>query len=220
MIPIFVGYDPRESIAYHVFCQSILSRTSRPVAFTPLTLGSLNYFETHTDGSNEFIYSRFLVPYLMGFKGFAIFADGDMVCNSDIANLWALRDVNKAVQVVKHDYKTKHPVKYLGAKNDDYPCKNWSSLILWNCGHVANSILTPRYIEGASGKMLHRFEHLRPDEIGELPLSWNYLVGEYGLADADLYHYTIGTPCFREYDNCDHADRWHEEHAKVNQCLQ
>jgi len=221
VIPIFVGYDEREAVAYHTFCESVLSRSSLPVAFTPLALSALNYTETHTDGSNQFIYSRFLVPHLMGYKGFAIFADGDMVCNADIAELWRMRDPEKAVQVVKHDYKTKHPVKYLGAKNDDYPRKNWSSLILWNCGHDSNMVLTPDYIERATGKTLHRFEHLMDDEIGELPLDWNWLVSEYPQNPAaKLYHYTIGTPCFDEYRECDHAFRWHKEHAKVNQCLQ
>jgi hypothetical protein len=36
MIRIFAGYDPREAIGYHVFCQSLIERTSEPVAITPL----------------------------------------------------------------------------------------------------------------------------------------------------------------------------------------
>jgi lipopolysaccharide biosynthesis glycosyltransferase len=43
----------------------------------------------------------------MDYSGWAIFADGDMVCQADISELWALRDDSKAVQVVKHDYQTK-----------------------------------------------------------------------------------------------------------------
>ncbi len=116
-IKIVVGYDSDETIAYHVFCQSIIEKTTLPVEFLPLSINSLNvYEEKHTDGSNKFIYSRFLTPYLMNFKGWAIYADGDMVCNKDIKELWSLKDKRKAVQVVKHDYKTIAKTKYLGKK--------------------------------------------------------------------------------------------------------
>lgn len=209
MIPIFVGYDKRESVAYHTFCQSVLSNTKETVAFTPLT-------GEQRDGSNAFIYARFLVPHLMAHKGWAIFADGDMICEDDIAKLWALRDDQYAAMVVKHDYKTKHPVKYLGAKNEDYPRKNWSSLILWNCGHEANWTLTPHYVANASGAMLHRFQHLSDHQIGEIPAEWNHLVMEYDDKPASLYHYTIGTPCFDEFKDCEQSERWHKYHALVN----
>jgi lipopolysaccharide biosynthesis glycosyltransferase len=211
-IPIFVGYDPRESIAYHVFCQSVLEKTSLPVTFIPLALNSLEgYVETHKDGSNDFIYSRFLVPYLMDYQGFALFADGDMTCNVDIAELWKLRDYTMAVQVVKHDYKTKHPVKYLGAKNEDYPRKNWSSLILWNCGNYANRKLTPGYIENHSGQYLHRFSWIPEDRIGNLPIEWNWLDMEYDPnPDAYLTHHTVGSPCFKGYEDQPSGKEWYE----------
>jgi lipopolysaccharide biosynthesis glycosyltransferase len=132
-IPIFIGYDPREAIAYHVCANSIIRNSSVPVSIIPLALNNFkDYTETHTDGSNQFIYSRFLVPYLMDFQGQAIFMDGDMIVRGDIAELWALRDLGKDVQVVKHDYKTRMTEKYLGAKNENYPRKIWSSVILWN----------------------------------------------------------------------------------------
>ena len=221
MIPIFVGYDKRESVAYHTFCQSVLSRSSVPVSFTPLCLSSLDYDERHKDGSNEFTYSRFLVPSLMGFSGWAIFADGDMVCLDDIKKLWDMRDHSKAVMVVQHDYETKHPSKYLGARNENYPRKNWSSLILWNCGHYMNKILTKELIQESSGKELHRFEWLPDERIGDLPLEWNWLAGEYLYnANAKLIHYTLGTPCFKEYARCDHASDWHRELSEVNNFTQ
>jgi len=117
IIPIFIGYDPREAIAYHACVNSIIRNASRPVSIVPVALNLFrDYEETHTDGSNHFIYTRFLVPYLMGFSGSAIFIDGDMIVRGDIAELWALRDMSKDVQVVKHDYKTRMPVKYLGAE--------------------------------------------------------------------------------------------------------
>jgi len=124
MIRITIGYDSREAVAYHTFCQSVLEKCSQPLSFTPLALSTLSgYSETHQDGSNSFIYSRFLTPSLFDFQGWAIFADGDMICRDDIAKLWALRDESKAVLCVKHDYKTKARDKYLGNKNQDYPRK-------------------------------------------------------------------------------------------------
>ena len=108
IVDIVVGFDQRESVAYHTFVQSVIENSSIPVRFLPLSMSSLEkYKEVHKDGSNEFIYSRFLVPYMLNFKGWAIYADGDMVCLEDIKKLWNLRDNNYAVQVVKHDYKTK-----------------------------------------------------------------------------------------------------------------
>ena len=94
MIRIFIGYDPREAIAYHVCVNSIIRTCSEPFAVTPLALRNLSdYTERHTDGSNQFIYSRFLVPHLAGHDGWAIFMDGDMLLRDDIAALWAMRSL-------------------------------------------------------------------------------------------------------------------------------
>lgn len=214
MIPITIGFDPREAVAYHVCAQSIITRSSEPVAITPLALNNLKgYHESHKDGSNAFIYSRFLTPHLMNYQGWAIFMDGDMVVLDDVAKLWALRDDRYAVMVVKHDYNTKHHGKYLGNVNEDYPRKNWSSVILWNCGHPSNRVLTPAFVETATGSQLHRFQHLQDHEIGELPIFWNWLAGEYPDNNlAALVHYTIGTPCFPEYGHKWMADRWWKEY--------
>lgn len=216
-ISIVVGFDQREAIAYHVFCQSVLERSSCPVQFMPLSENLLAaYKETHLDGSNKFIYSRFLAPYLSRYKGWAIFADGDMVCRADIADLWSLRDENKAALVVKHDYKTKAQIKYLGNKNENYPRKNWSSLILWNCGHPANSILTPEFIQRQPGSFLHRFSWLSDDLIGELPAEWNWLAIEYPENPAaKLIHYTLGTPCFKDYSKESMSDIWYEVYGRT-----
>ena len=129
MIPIFIGYDPRETVAFSVCASSIIRRSSEPVSIIPLALDNLVhvYKEVHKDGSNQFIYTRFLVPYLCGFNGHAIYLDGDMVLNADISELWEMRSYTHAVQVVKHNYTTKAESKYLGAKNEDYPRKNWPS---------------------------------------------------------------------------------------------
>jgi hypothetical protein len=201
-----------------VFCQSVLEKASVPVCFLPLALNSLaGYRETHRDGSNTFIYSRFLTPYLNGFAGWAIFADGDMVCTQDIRGLWDLRDESCAVQVVKHDYRTKANVKYLGNKNENYPRKNWSSLILWNCAHPKNRSLTPEFIAGQSGAYLHRFTWLEDADIGALPREWNWLTTEYeDNPGARLLHYTLGTPCFRDYRDAPMSGVWHEHYRRVN----
>lgn len=222
-IPIYIGYDPREAIAYHVCSNSIIRHSTSPVSLNPLALKNFkDYTETHTDGSNQFIYSRFLTPYLQGYNGWAIFIDGDMILRDDISKLWNLRNDKHAVMVVKHDYKTKMTEKYLGAKNEDYPCKNWSSVILWNCSHPKNKCLTPEFIQKATGAQLHRFTWLTDeDDVGSLPIEWNWLPDEFGAnANAKLLHYTLGTPSFHEFATTPMGDEWHRERIYTDYCLQ
>jgi lipopolysaccharide biosynthesis glycosyltransferase len=212
-IPIFVGFDPREAVNYHTFCQSVIEHSSRPVSFIPLANNLLNV-DGRQDGSNDFIYSRFLVPHLMGYQGWAIYADGDMVCLADIAELWDYRfsQNGKGLYVVKHDYETKAQTKYLNNKNENYPRKNWSSVILWNCGFWPNRSLTPEVVAKRGGAYLHRFEWLSDQHIGDLPQEWNHLVTEYDHAPAKLVHYTLGSPCFEDYADCDYSDEWKAAH--------
>jgi lipopolysaccharide biosynthesis glycosyltransferase len=216
-INIVVGFDQRESVAYHTFTQSIIEKSSLPVSLTPLAINTLkDYQETHADKSNDFVYSRFLTPYLYDFKGWAIFADGDMICQADIKELWDLKDESKALLVVKHDYQTKAKQKYLGNINENYPRKNWSSVMLWNCAHPKHRILTPDFIANQTGKYLHRFSWLDDAEIGELPIEWNWLAIEYPEnKNAKLIHYTLGTPCFEDYKNTDMSDIWHDEYKRM-----
>lgn len=196
----------------------MLETASMPVRFIPLAQRLLGGFDGQRDGSNQFIYSRFLVPYLQGFEGDAIFVDGDMIVTEDIHGILDTVSRDRAVSVVKHDYETKHRQKYVGtalqSPNDDYPRKNWSSVMVWNCGHESNRILTPELVNNSSGAFLHRFEWLNDEEIGSLPTRWNWLVGEYGHKPAALYHYTLGAPGFDHYSRCDAADLWHD--AKHN----
>ena len=222
MIPVFVGYDPREAIAFHVCVNSIIRNSSKPVQIMPLALNLFDdYKEEHTDGSNHFIYSRFLVPHLMRYTGHAIYIDGDMILRDDINKLWELRDATKDVQVVKHDYQTKMTEKYLGSKNENYPRKNWSSVILWNCQNHPNKKLTPEYIQKSSGAHLHRFEWIDDERIGELPAEWNWLPDEYGAnPDAKLLHYTLGTPSFHEFATTPMGDEWHRERILTEYCQQ
>lgn len=223
LIPVFIGYDPREAIAYHTCVNSIIRHSSRPVSIVPLSLNLLGEFYSNSgrDGSNQFIYSRFLVPYLAGFRGHAIFIDGDMVLTSDIAELWDLRSHTCDVQVVKHDYQTCAAEKYLGAVNENYPRKNWSSVILWNCGAFPNRKLTPYFVQRATGAELHRFTWISDDRIGELPREWNWLSQEHGVnTDAKLIHYTLGTPSFAEFAQDSMAAAWHQERIYTEYCEQ
>ena len=213
-LKIFIGYDDKEAVVFHTCVQSIIEKCKVPVSIHPLNLQMFqNYKETHKDGSNNFIYSRFLVPYLSDFKGKALFLDGDMIVNDDLNNLFNLFDEQYAVQVVKHDYKTKFPIKYLGHKNDDYPKKNWSSVILFNCSHPKNKVLTPKLIETSQGSYLHRFSWLEDDEVGEISKEWNYLVLEFPeTRKAKIFHYTVGAPCFKDFDYGAEAKIWHDVH--------
>jgi len=221
-IPVFVGYDPREAIAYHTCVNSIIRNSSRPVAIVPVALNLFrDYAETHTDGSNHFIYTRFLVPYLMEYQGWAIFIDGDMIVRGDIAELWDLKQYTKDAMVVKHDYKTRMKEKYLGSPNEDYPRKNWSSVILWNCNAIRNRQLNPEFVQKSTGAFLHRFSWIEDSRLGELPPEWNWLPDEYGAnPNAKLLHYTLGTPCFDEFKHTPMNEHWHAERALTEHCQQ
>ena len=204
MIRIFAGYDEREALGFHVFMKSLIRTSSQPFALTPLT-------GDPRDGTNAFTYARFLVPYLCDFKGTALFVDGsDMLLREDIAELAALANPQYAVQVVKHDYMTRHPRKYLGtpmeADNHDYPRKNWSSVVVWNCEHPKHRWMEPEALKFAGGQFLHRFSWLRDEEIGALPEAWNLLVGEQ--ESAKLAHFTLGIPGFAAYADYPYAGEW------------
>ena len=223
MIPIYVGYDPKEPVAFHTCTSSIIRNTTQPISINPLALNLLSnlYKEIHTDGSNTFTYTRFLVPFLMNYSGFAIFIDGDMILLEDISELWDLKSNDFAVQVVKHNYKTKANIKYLNQQNSDYPRKNWSSVIIWNCSHIKNKFLTPTSVSKLTGADLHRFSWLDESDIGELPIEWNWLCDEYGEnSNAKLLHYTLGIPNFKEYSTTVYSDLWNEEKANITFCKQ
>ena len=218
IINIIIGYDEREAVAFHTCVESIISNCTNHVNIVPLCLKHFRkYRENHNDGSNEFIYSRFLTPFLMNFKGWAIYLDGDMICNEDISDLWSLRDNKFAIQVIKHKYETKMVKKYWGNKNENYPRKNWSSVILWNCNHVKNSCLIPEFVSRHDGAFLHRFKWLDDKEIGSLNKKWNWLAIEYeDNPDAKLIHYTLGTPCFKEFQDTSMSNHWKKFHKQVN----
>ena len=224
---IFIGYDPVEAVAYHTLCHSILSQASIPVSITPINLQNLPMYTRKRDPkqSNEFSFSRFLVPELCGFDGWALFLDCDQMLRCDVAELLEEMDNRYAVKVVKHDYEPRDDIKYLGTVQYKYPRKNWSSVVLWNCGHEANRKLKAHYVNTAPALDLHRFTHLKDSEIGELDVGWNWLVGEYSLEGVDLeriknVHWTVGGAYFDEFKDTDFADEWFAMREKMTHVTQ
>ncbi|WP_353079256.1 glycosyltransferase [Synechococcus lacustris] len=214
MIPIFIGYDSRETVGYHVLAHSLLARSSQPLAITPIALNNLAaIFKRPRDPlqSTDFSFSRFLVPHLSNYQGWSIFMDGDMLCQGDIAELWNLRDDRYAMMCIQHDYTSKETTKFLGEKQTSYHRKNWSSLMLFNNARCQK--LTPHAVETESGLWLHQFHWLEDQEIGAIPATWNHLVGVYPKAPTTpkLIHYTLGGPHFNECRDCDYAPEWFTE---------
>lgn len=216
IIDLFSGFDPREEIGYHTFCSSVIHYTTVPIRLTPLDQSMLRsvWSAGHRDGSNAFTYLRFLIPWLQSYRGWALFCDGaDMIVKADLAELWKRIDIYKAVQVVQHDYHTKHPRKYVGTEmesvNKDYPRKNWSSVMLINCSHFSWRNVSPEWVAQKPGPYLHGFEFMEDKFIGALPPEWNWLVDEYGEnREAKLLHWTTGIPAWPHYANAPMADDW------------
>ncbi len=215
MINVFSGHDARESVGWHVFAASLFDHATKPVALHRLDACGL------PQGSNAFTLSRFLVPYFMGFKGHAIFMDGaDMLMLGDIAELDALFDPQFAVQVVKHDYKTRNPRKYLGTAmecdNPDYPGKNRASVMLLNCEHPAWEGVDPAWLAHARPIDWLQFRHMGANQIGELPDEWNRIVDEgQPLEGAKVAHFTAGVPCFPQCGGAPGADLWFAQLKKL-----
>ena len=215
MLRIFIGYDPRESVAFHVLSHSLLRRSSVPLSVSPLVRSQLKSVYTRPRGpteSTEFSMTRFLVPALSGYQGWSIFMDCDMLCRADIAGLAAEieRQPDKAVLVCKHDNTPPTERKLLGHLQTKYTRKNWSSLMLFNNARCRS--LTSDYVNTASGLELHRFAWIDDASIGELSLDWNWLVGEYEYnPNARIVHFTIGGPYFAAYRDCGYAAEWFAE---------
>ncbi|MQL95411.1 hypothetical protein Taro_028078 [Colocasia esculenta] len=220
---VFVGYDPREDLAYEVCRRSILKRASVPVEVIPirqpeLRAAGLFWRERGRTESTEFSFTRFLTPYLAGYKGWAMFVDCDFLYLADVSELAALADDRYAVMCVHHEYAPKETVKMDGAIQTVYPRKNWSSMVLYNCGHPKNvEALTPEAVSTRTGAFLHRFQWLDDADIGEIPFVWNFLVGHNKVVEGDpatypkAIHYTSGGPWFEAYKDCEFADLWVQE---------
>ena len=214
MIRIFIGYDSAEAVAFSVLAHSVHAHASQPVGVAPVKLSELagTYTRSHNNlQSTEFSFSRFLVPWMAGYEGWAVFMDCDMLMRDDIARLWEMRDERYAVQVIKHHHVPKEDTKFLGHTQTKYEKKNWSSVMLMNCAKCR--VLTPQYVSSASGLELHQFKWLGDDAlIGALPPRWNHLVAyDPPSPDAALAHFTVGGPWFEPYRASEFADEWRRE---------
>ena len=226
MINLYLGHDARETVGTHVFIQSLIHHATVPVAITLLHKPMLEHAfgGRIPEGTNAFTMSRFLIPFLQDWRGTAIFMDGaDMLLRWDIAELASLSDPYKAVQVVQHDYRTNAPRKYVGttmeSDNEDYPRKNWASVMLINCAHYAWRKMTPSVILRGNKLEALTFSWCPDQYVGDLPVHWNWLVDEYGPSEtAKLLHWTQGVPGLPHYANVPHADEWRSTLGKVNYC--
>jgi len=216
---VYMGYDSHEDITFEVAKFSILKYATVPVEVIPLKRAELQARGVYTRAQDpkqttEFTYCRFFVPYLNNYKGWAMFVDDDFLWTRDIAELLDLIDDTKALMCVQHDYKPTVAVKLAGREQSAYPRKNWSSMILWNCGHEANAAVTLETINKEGGAFLHRFTWITDDNlIGEIPFHWNFLV-EWYVPDKEekvlpaAIHYTEGGPWFPDYRNTDYSKEW------------
>ena len=215
---VFIGYDTREDIAYQVCKHSILSKQPN-AEVSPLNQKELRdagwyYRDVDKLASTEFTFTRFLVPALADYKGWALFMDCDMILTTDIKELFDQADDQYAVMCVQHDYTPKERFKMDGQRQTTYPRKNWSSVVLFNCAHPSNAALTVNLVNSPeiNGAYLHRFSWLEDKEIGKLGHTWNYLVGVYDdIEKPKLIHYTEGGPWFENYRNCEFSQLWKNE---------
>ena len=150
--------------------------------------------------------------YVVGIlAGFVAFIYTSIIFLNDVKELFDQVDDKYAVMCVKHDYTPKEGTKMDGQKQTIYPRKNWSSVMLFNCGHPSNARLTQDMVNDPeiNGAYLHRFSWLKDEEVGELEHTWNYLVGVYDdIEKPNLIHYTEGGPWFENYRNCEFAQEW------------
>jgi len=222
-LKIYVGYDPREDLAYEVCRHSILTRTPEatvyPIKKTLLEKTGWYYRPVDRLASTEFTFTRFLVPALTHYRGWALFIDCDTLATTDLSELFNQADDKYAVMVVKHNFHPLNQTKMDGKIQTTYPRKNWSSVMLFNCEHPSNKVLTKELINDTSkdGAYFHRFSWLQDEEIGELHHEWNWLVGHYHNGDGNpkLIHFTEGGPWFKNYFNQDLSDVWKDEYEKL-----
>lgn len=219
MRKVFVGYTSYQDIVYQVAKHSI-ERYSRDIKCYPIVQKALRDLGIYTREKNqfestEFSITRFLTPWLAGYKGWVLFTDNDMLCLSDVNELFDLADDRYAIMCAKHHHEPLGNIKLDNQKQTCYPRKNWSSVILWNCEHPKNQFITPDLVNEISPLFLHRFMWLEDHEIGEFTHEWNWLVDWYQESKdgtPKMLHYTEGGPYFRKYQTCGYADLWKAEY--------
>lgn len=216
MIPIFIGYDTVETVAYSVLSYSIIERSTEPVSITPVgnqvLPPDLWWRKRGPYDSTQFSNARFIIPELMRFEGWALFMDCDMLCLDDIAELWNQRDDRYAVMVRQHEHIPNASTKFLAQVQTRYSRKNWSSLMLLNCDHPDTHTLVREYVNEAPGLDLHGFTWT--DHIGKIVGPWNELVrldgGKCPAKHASLVHFTDGGP-WHGYLGQPYAEEWCNE---------
>lgn len=216
---IYIGWDSREDIAYRTCERSLWKHTKAPLDIFPIRQYEMRernlYWREHDPlSSTEFSFTRFLTPYLTGYKGWAVFMDCDFLWRGDVSKLMDYADPKYSVLVVKHNYKPKEETKMDGAIQHQYPRKNWSSLMLINCEHpdVQNN-LTMKAVNIATGMYLHRFRWTTDENIGELPVTFNYLEGWHTKKDCPnptAVHFTRGGPWFKDWTDVEYGREWME----------
>ncbi len=213
---VFIGFDSKEEIASLICEYSIKKYSKNKIKINHLKLEELRkkglYKRTHDNlSSTEFTFSRFLVPFLMNYEGWAVFCDSDFLWIDDINKLFSLKDNKFAVMCVHHEYEPKNIQKKIGAKQLLYPRKNWSSMVLWNCGHPSNKKVNLELVNNETGKYLHRFGWLKNNEIGQIGIEWNWLVGWYDneKIKPKAIHFTEGGPWLNDnYKTNKYAELW------------
>lgn len=223
---VYVGFDAQELRTCNIAIASLHGNTERSQVHVDRIsrLSLFKYYARPTSQmptgqlyddisdapmSTDHAIARFFVPFLMNYRGWALFTDGDVLFRDDVRKLFAYADDRYAVQVVQHPPQMDEAVKKLGHVQSTYPRKNWSSVVLWNCGHPSNAALTVEVLNAWPGRDLHAFSWLSDDAIGALPSRWNYLVG---VSDPDpdpaIVHYTLGTPDMPGHANDPYATEW------------
>ncbi len=218
-LTFFIGYDSKEDIAYRVCKYSLIKRASSNIKVASLKIDELiakKLYTRNTDplASTQFTYSRFLVPKLMNYKGWAVFCDCDFIFLEDVNKLSENLDPAKAIYCVQHDYTPKEKHKMDGQKQTIYPRKNWSSFIIYNCAHPSVKKLTLEKVNNESGAYLHQFKWCNDNEIGALDERWNWLEGwtsTYNQNKPFAVHFTRGGPWFSEWQDVEYANEWISE---------
>lgn len=240
---IWIGYDPRERLAFDIARNSLLARLSEPIPVHGLILPELRargvyrrptrieYAPKHgnhilidelsaTDTYNgamstEHACARFWVPQLAG-EGWALFMDGDTLVRGDLAQVFNRLDPAKALYCVQHNYAPADKIKKDQDQQTRYARKNWSSFMIFNCEHPSNRWLDLDVLNTRPGRDLHAFFWLNDNEIGALDQKWNWLVGHSDpTIDPMVCHFTEGTPNLPGYENVPYADEWRIEAARV-----
>ena len=217
---VYVGWDSREDIAYQV-CQHSIKRKDPGAEVIPLKQNDMRQDGIYTRAvdklaSTEFTFSRFFVPYLNDYKGWAVFCDCDFVWRVPTTELEQYCDDSKAVVCVQHDYKPKESRKMDGQVQTVYPRKNWSSMVLWNCEHPSNKLIDLNALNNNTGLWHHRFMWLADHEIGEISHEWNWLTDWYNEPEdgsPKMLHYTEGGPWFDHLQDVPYAQEWRD--AKI-----